>query len=115
MKKKLKKNSRTEIVSKLKNLIVTTLKLKLWQQQKQLNLWQKKIKNSNCYKTQLKLWQNSKIQIVTKPKSSNCDNSKTQILTKLNFKTLIVFGKNNLRPWQLMRCTRGSVFRSCDV
>ena len=47
-----------------------------------------KLKNSNCGKTQkLKFWQNSKIQIVTKLKNTNCNktqkiklwqNSKTQ-------------------------------------
>ena len=56
---KLQQNSKTQIVTKLKN--------------------------ANCDKTQkFKLWQNSKTQIVTKLKNFNCDKTqKTQIKTKL--------------------------------
>ena len=53
------------------------------------------------------LWQNSRTQIDTKVN-----------LTKLNFwqnfeKSL--FSKNNLTPWQQMRCSQGSVLQSCNV
>ena len=99
-----------------------------------------KHKNSKCDKTQnvsklkmwqnskLKIWQNSKTQRVTNFKNSNCDkihqlklwqnsttqNSKSQILIQKKFwqKTFV---KNNLTPWQPMRCIRGSHLRSRDV
>ena len=67
------------------------------------------LKNSNFENTQkLKLCQNLKTQILTKLKHTNCDNTQFQKFTKL-------FGKNNLTPWQTMRCTLGSLLQSCDV
>ena len=55
--------------------------------------------------------------MVTKLKNSNGDISKNQNVTKLNFrqnskKSLV---RNNLTPGQPMRCTQGSLLRSCDV
>ena len=95
-----------------------------------LKLWQ----NSNCDKTQivtkLKLWQNSncdKTQIVKNSKTQNVrkklklwQNSKTQIVTKLELWQISIyeektlkgsFSRNNLTPWQPMRCSLGSVLR----
>ena len=72
-------------------------------------------------------YDNQKIQIVTNPKL--WENSKTQIVTKLilnwdnsyldnsisnkTFKKS--FGKNNLTPWQPMRCNHGSLLQSRNV
>ena len=54
-------------------------------------------KNSNCDKTQtLKLWQNL-----------NYDKSQFMRRTKLNWS----FSKNILTPWQLLRCSLGSVLQ----
>ena len=118
------------MVTKLKNSkcdkTQLATKLKLWQ-------------NSNCDKTQvvtsLKLWEkNQKLKcdktwIVTKLENLNYDNSKTNVtkLQKLKLgqnleydksqfmktkKTLKEsFSKNILTPWQLMRCSLGSVLR----
>ena len=53
-----------------------------------------KTNKNNCQKTKkVKLWQNSVY-----------DESLTES-----------FSKNNLTPWQPMRCTLGSALRSCDV
>ena len=81
---KLWQNSKTRIVTKLKNSnfdnVKNVTKLKLWQNSKCER--KKKLKNSKC----------DKIQIMTKLKNSKCDNnqkfnlwhnSKTQIVTKL--------------------------------
>ena len=54
------------------------------------------------------MWQ-TQTQIVTKQKNSNTDNSITDQTSNC------FFGKNNLTPWQLIRCTLGSVLQSCDV
>ena len=109
-----------------KTQIVTTQKLKLWQNWKfklwgnsntnpdktqKLKLWHN-FKNSNCYKTQkLKLWHNSK-----------CDkNQKLKFWQKLKTLTIVIvtvvtvviatpFSKNNLTPRQPMRCSRCSFF-----
>ena len=79
---KLWQNLKTEIVTKLKKN-VTTCKSNCVKTQK-LELWQKsktqivtKLKNRKCDKTQLKLWQ---------LKNSNCDNSKSQTVRKLKKK-----------------------------
>ena len=87
---------KTQIMTKLKKLKLTTQKLKLWQNSKTQIVREKKspkLENSNWDKTQkLELWQNSKIQIVTKLNNSNCDKTKksncdktkkNQIVTKL--------------------------------
>ena len=52
------------------------------------------------------MWQNS---------NSNCEREKTHSQNSISDKTKKKFGKNNLTPQQLMRCTLGSVLRSCDV
>ena len=71
LKIKLWHNSKTQIVSEIKNSNCDkTQQLKLWPNSKTQNVT--KLKISNCDKTQkLKLWQNSKTQIVTKLKNSN--------------------------------------------
>ena len=55
----------TQIMTKLKKLIMTTKKLKLLDNSKDLNFTTQKLKlwpNQNCDKTQkIKLWQNSKL------------------------------------------------------
>ena len=99
-------------MTKLKNSNCDkTQKLKFWQNSKTQIVT--KLKKHFFNKIQkLKLWQYSKTQIVTKLKNSNCD--KTQFMKK---KTTLKgpFSKNNLTPWQRMRCTLGSVLRSCNV
>ena len=111
---KLWQNSKIQIVTILKTLILTILKTP--------NVT--KLKNSNCDKIkknkimskfinsnydknhQLKLWQKSKNQILEKLKN--------QILTAVIVEvvTLVVivtyFRKNNSTPWQPMRCSQGS-------
>ena len=104
---KSSQNTKTKIVTKLKNSnfdktqtqIVTRLKNSNYDKTQKLKLWQNaktqiamKLKNTNCDKTQkLKIWQNSKTQIVTKHKHFNCDetlkhkswkNSKTRMAKK---------------------------------
>ena len=91
-------NSKTQIVKKLKNQIVT--KLKLWPNSK------------NCENTLFILFfflQNSKTQIVTKHKNTNCDktqkiklgqNSKTQIVNKFKKKTQIATKLKKFKLWQ---------------
>ena len=88
-------------------LIVTKLKLELWQNST----------NKIVTKTQkLKLWQISKTQILTKIKL--WQNSNTQIVTVVIVTVVTVavvtvvivasFSKNNLTPWQPMRCSQDS-------
>ena len=104
LKKKLKlwRNSKTKIVPKLKNpnpdktQVVT--KLKLWQNSN----FDKIKKNSNCDKTQkLKMWQLVLLQILIYEEK------------KKNVKGY--FNKNILAPWQPMRCSLGSVLKSCNI
>ena len=99
-----------------------------------------KLKNSNCDKTQIvtknqivtklngkkknfKMWQYSNCE--KKLKNSNYDNSRPPIVTKLensNFKFQFMkkttlkwsLSKNILTPWQVMRCSLGSVLRFLD-
>ena len=94
-------------------------KLKLWQNS---NCDKKQIvTNSNCDKSQivttLQLWQNSnwgrknsKTQYVTQLTLwQNLKYDKCQFKKKLNLKGS--FSKNILTPWQLSRCSLGSVLR----
>ena len=59
------------------------------------------LKNPNCNETQTK--------IVTILKNSNSDNS----ISEKNIKQS--FGKNNLTPWQPIRCTLSSLLQSCNL
>ena len=90
--KKLWRNSKTQIVTKPKNLnCYKTQNLKLWKirnpncdkTKKKSSLKKKLKKNLNCDQTQwLQLWQNSnhdKTEIVTKLVDSNSDNSNNEI------------------------------------
>ena len=85
-------NSKTQIVTKLKNSnCVRTQKLKVWQNLKR------------------ELWQNSKTQIVT-----------VVIVTVVTVAVVTVviatvFSKNNLTPKQTMKCSRAAFCSSHDV
>ena len=107
--------TQTQIFTKLKNAnCEKTQILKLWQ-------------NSNCDKTPIvreknththskcdktQIWQNSRTQTLTKLKNSNC--AETWNMKNFNLRRKKVtlkgpFSKNILTPWQLMRCSLGSV------
>ena len=107
-KQKVWQNSKTKIVTKLKNSNSDqTQKLKLWR------FFGIKLKKSICDKIQkIKYWQNSKTQIATK-KIKLWQNSKTQIVTVVIVAVVTAvlvtsFSKNNLTPSQPMRCSHCS-------
>ena len=86
-----KRNSNS---NKTKNLNIDKLKT-------QLVL---KLRHINCDKTlKLKLWPNFKTKVLTKLEKANS----IQNLKKSD-------GKNNLKPWNPIRCTMGSVLQSCN-
>ena len=125
MKKTIKK---TQIVAKLKTSnysnFYETQKLKLWQNSKTPIVTN--LKNLIYDETQkLTLWQNSLIQIVTKLKNSNCDHTqKLNIVTKINSNcvksqklklwqnlTVVIVKYFSLTHWQPVRCSQGNVLR----
>ena len=109
--------------------IVTKLELELWQNLKPIILQNWKISNWYNSKSQIvtkpKLWESSKTQIVTKHKNSNCDKTQNSNSDKtLNLKSWQLnswqnfkksFSKNNLTPWQRIKCTLETVLRSRNV
>ena len=85
--------------------------LKLWQNSKTQIVT--KLKNSNCDKIQKILWwQNSNTQIVTKLQRPNC-NITPKLKLSQTLKNYVV--RKSLTLCQLMRCTQGSLLRSPDI
>ena len=77
--------------------IVTTIKLKLWQNSKNLSC--EKTQNSNCDKTQKpKLWQNSQTQKIKMWQSKTSNYGKSPIMTK--FQTQIGGKTPVLKLWE---------------
>ena len=130
-KKTFWQNSKTQIVTAHKisicdkTQIVTKHKISNCDKTQYLKLYQNsngpilnKLKSSNYEKNHgIKMWKNSKTLDLIKQKSQNSDHlifyKKIQLLIKKNKKKS--FGTNNLRPWQPMICTQGSLLRSCYV